>query len=90
MVKLLIGLNHKEFQVLIWKFIIEPNGCKIKTFGRPLIIGNKCKMNAWCTWDLHIISCIFEKLGLFFKVTFPSKPKFYQMYLRQNVSKLTY
>ena len=32
-----------------------------------------------CTQDLHIISCIFEKLGLFFKVTIPSKPEFYQM-----------
>ncbi|RVW21509.1 hypothetical protein CK203_110990 [Vitis vinifera] len=32
-----------QYQVLIWKFIKEPNGCKIKTFGRPLIIGNLCK-----------------------------------------------
>ena len=47
MVKLLIGLNCKESQVLIWKFIKGPNGYKIKTFGRPLIIGNKCKMNVW-------------------------------------------
>ena len=47
MVKLLIGLNYKEFQVLVWKFIEEPNVCKIKTFERPLIIGNICRMNAW-------------------------------------------
>ena len=43
-----------------------------------------------CTQVLHIISCIFGKLGLFFKVTILLKPEFYQMYLRQNVSKLTY
>ena len=43
-----------------------------------------------CTQDLHIISCIFEKLGLCFKVTFPSKSQLYQMKFRQNVSKLTY
>ena len=43
-----------------------------------------------CTQDLHIISCIFEKLGLCFKVTFPSESQFYQMKFRQNVSKLTY
>ena len=47
MVKLLISLNYKVSQVLIWKFIKGLNGYKIKTFGRPLIIGNKCKMNAW-------------------------------------------
>ena len=47
MIKLLIDLNYKEFQVLILKFIKESNGCKIKTFERPLIIGNICKMNAW-------------------------------------------
>ena len=47
MVQLLIGLNYKEFQVLIWKFIKGLNGCKIKTFGKLLIIGNICKMNAW-------------------------------------------
>ena len=47
MVKLLIGLNYKEFQVLVWKFIKGPNGCKIKSFERPLIIENMCKMNAW-------------------------------------------
>ena len=47
MVKLQIGLNCKESQVLIWKFIKGPNGYKIKTFVKPLIIGNKCKMNAW-------------------------------------------
>ena len=47
MVKLLIGLNYKDFQVLVWKFIKGPNGCKIKTFERPLIIENMCKMKAW-------------------------------------------
>ena len=43
---LLIGLNYKEFPVLVWKFIKELNGCKIKTIERLLIIGNICKMNA--------------------------------------------
>ena len=43
-----------------------------------------------CTQDLHIISCIFEKLGLCFKVTFPSKSEIYQKNLRQNISKLAY
>ena len=63
----------------------------IKTIGRPLIIGNTCKMNAWVylgfpyffhaflkTWFMHI------------KVTFPFKLEFYQMNLKQIVSKLTY
>ena len=43
MLKLLIGLNYKEFQVLVWKFkmisekfIKGPNECKIETYGRPL------------------------------------------------------
>ena len=43
-----------------------------------------------CTQDLHINSCIFEKLSLCFKVTFPSKSKIYQMNLRKNTSKLAY
>ena len=47
MVKWLIGLNYKEFQVLVWKFIKWLNGCKIRTFGRPLITRNICKMNEW-------------------------------------------
>ena len=47
MVKLLIDLNCKESHVSIWKFIKEPNEYKIKTFGRLLIIENKCKINAW-------------------------------------------
>ena len=41
-----------------------------------------------CTQVLLIISCIFEKLDLLFKVTISLKPKFYQMYPRQNVLKI--
>ena len=47
MVKLLIGLNYKEFQMLIWKFIKGPNGCKIKTFERSFNHMKHYKMNAW-------------------------------------------
>ena len=47
MVKLLIGLNYKEFLVLVRKFIKKPNDCKIKAIERHLIIGNICKTNAW-------------------------------------------
>ena len=90
MVKLLIGLNCKESQVLFWKFIKGLNGYKIETFGRLLIIGNKCKMNAWVHLGFTYHFMHLGKLGLFFKITISLKPEFYQMYLRQNVSKLTY
>ena len=82
MVKLLIDLNYKEFQVFIWKFIKGTNGCMIKTIGRPLIIGNTCKMNAW----VHLGFPYFFHASL--KTWFILE--FYQMNLKQIVSKLTY
>ena len=48
-------------------------------------------MNAWVHLGFtYIISCIFKKLGLYFKVTLPSKFEFYQMNLKQNISKVAY
>ena len=54
MVKLLIGLNYKEFQVLVWKSKGYPrNSSKDLMDARSrqledyLIIRNICKMNAW-------------------------------------------
>ena len=41
-----------------------------------------------CTQVLHIISSIFGKLDLCFKVTISLKPEFYQMYLRQKRFKI--
>ena len=90
MVKLLIGLNCKESQVLIWKFVKGPNGYKIETFGRLLIIGNKCKINGWVHLGFTNHFMHIWKLGLLFKITISLKPEFYQMYLRQKVSKLAY
>ena len=62
----------------------------IKMFGRPLIIGNKCKINAWVHLGFTYHFMHLSKLGLFFKVTVSLKPEFYQMYLKQIASKLTY
>ena len=57
---------------------------------RLLIIGNECKMNAWVHLGFSYHFMHFRKLDLFFKTPISLKPRFYQMYLRQNILKLAY
>ena len=61
-----------------------------RQFEDPLIIGNICKMNAWVHLGFSYFFMHLLKLGLCIEVTFPSKPEFYQMNLRQIISKLAY
>ena len=86
MVKLLIGLNYKEFENSS-NDLMDARSRLLKDL---LIIGNICKMNAWVYLGFSYHFMHIWKLGLCIKVTFSSKSKLSQMNLRQNVSKLTY
>ena len=66
MVKLLIGLNYKEFQVLVLKFkkylrnsSNDPMDARLRHIEDFLILGNIFKMNAW----VHLgFLCLFMHL----------------------------
>ena len=74
---------------LRYKFENSSNN-QIDTRSKLLIIGNECKMNAGVHLGFSYIFMHLWKLGLFFKILISLKPEFYQIYLKQNVSKLTY
>ena len=63
---------------------------KLRYLEDLLIIGNICKLNTWVHLGFLYLFMHLLKFSLYIKVTFPSKPEFYQMSFRQIISRLAY